>query len=227
MCIRDRSTWGFIYKSTQMASPRVNQVFFAAAFAFIELTIIFLYGFCSLYPSNVTINPTPANPAAGGVFSLMYPFYMDIHVMVFIGFAFLLAYIRSCGWTAVGVNFIAAVITVQVYILFRGFWLASFTGIWTKIPLDFTYILTADYAVMAVIITWGALVGRLGPTQTLLIAILEAFIYSLNERICYDQVSGMDLGGSATVFLFGGTWGLFAGLVNPRQGAKGLSLIHI
>ena len=37
-----------------------------------------------------------------------YPMYMDIHVMVFVGFGFLITFLKHNSWTAVGFTYIIA-----------------------------------------------------------------------------------------------------------------------
>ena len=38
-----------------------------------------------------------------------YPEYQDVHVMIFIGFGFLMVFLKSHSWTSVGFNYIIAV----------------------------------------------------------------------------------------------------------------------
>lgn len=47
-------------------------------------------------------------------FTQLYPFYMDVHVMIFIGFGFLMTFLRKHGYTAVGMTFLLGVASIQV-----------------------------------------------------------------------------------------------------------------
>lgn len=196
----------------------VAQHTFEVVFTIIELVIIFLYGFCFQYPGNIGVI-TVAGSATSAVqitpnFAYIYPYYIDIHVMVFIGFGLLVAYLKNHGWTAIGINFVVAALTLQVYILFRQFWLASFNANWATVNLSFDMLLTAEYCIASVLITWTAVVGRLGAFQLVTISVGQAFLYSLNEIICLTRIKGFDLGGSMTVFAFGGIFALASGLLN-------------
>lgn len=197
---------------------------FEASFAAIETVIVLLYAFCTTFSQNVSI---VANLNAGGTsynmnqtFALTYPLYQDVHVMAFIGFALLVAYLRHSGWTQVGVHFLIAVVTLQVYVLFKIWWQAVFNYTWTKYPLDFSHFLTADYCIGSVAVTWVALSGRLGPCQMLYLSIIQAFLYALNENIAYNQIHAYDIGGSITVWLFGGFFALAAGILNSGDRSK-------
>ena len=37
-----------------------------------------------------------------------YPIFQDVHVMIFIGFGFLMAFLKTHSWTSVGYNFLIA-----------------------------------------------------------------------------------------------------------------------
>jgi ammonium transporter Rh len=47
---------------------------------------------------------------------------MNVHIMIFIGFGFLMAFLRTHSWSAVGLNMIVSAWTMQWAILFGGFW---------------------------------------------------------------------------------------------------------
>lgn len=200
---------------------------FEVSFAAIETIIVLLYGFVTTYSSTISIT---SNMNAAGTsamlnqnFALTYPLYQDVHVMAFIGFALLVAYLRHSGWTQVGVHFLIAVVTLQVYVLFKIWWNAVFNYSWQKYQanqIDYSFFLTADYCVGAVAVSWVALSGRLGPCQMLYVSIIEAFLYALNENIAYNQIHGYDIGGSMTVWTFGGFFALAAGILNQGDKTK-------
>lgn len=65
---------------------------------------------------------TATNLAATLSVQSTYPMYQDINVMVFIGFGFLMTFLKTHSWTAVGFNFIIAIWAIQWTILCQGFW---------------------------------------------------------------------------------------------------------
>jgi len=46
-----------------------------------------------------------------------YPFYQDVHVMIFVGFGYLMVFLRSHGWSSLGFNFFVAAWTLQFTML--------------------------------------------------------------------------------------------------------------
>ncbi|KAK5972072.1 Ammonium transporter Rh type B [Trichostrongylus colubriformis] len=50
-----------------------------------------------------------------------YPMFQDTHVMIFIGFGFLMTFLKRYGYSAVSVNLFIACITIEWSIIVRGF----------------------------------------------------------------------------------------------------------
>jgi hypothetical protein len=44
--------------------------------------------------------------------STYYNFFQDVHVMIFIGFGFLVVFLKSHAWSAVGFNYLAAAVAI-------------------------------------------------------------------------------------------------------------------
>ncbi len=90
-----------------------------------------------------------------------YPMWQDIHVMVFIGFGFLMAFMKTHSWSSIGFNFLIACWSIQCVILFYGFWnQAIFWKTMGKIPIDIKMLIQGDYGCAACLITMGALLGK-------------------------------------------------------------------
>merc|ERR1719320_1091464 len=58
------------------------------------------------------------------------------------------------------------------------------------------------------IISFGGLLGRITPTQLLVMAIIEILFYVLNEQIGVVKSQAVDMGGSMYVHSFGAYFGL-------------------
>jgi ammonium transporter Rh len=52
----------------------------------------------------------------------MYPAYQDVHVMIFIGFGFLMTFIKTGALNALCLNWVISIWAVQWGILSNGFW---------------------------------------------------------------------------------------------------------
>ena len=48
--------------------------------------------------------------------------FQDVHVMIFIGFGFLMTFLRKYGYTSIGINMLIGVIVLQWFPLVQGFW---------------------------------------------------------------------------------------------------------
>jgi len=88
-----------------------------------------------------------------------------------------------------------------------------------KIGINLTTLLLADFASAAVLITFGALLGKVTATQLLMIGFLEIFFFALNENILL-KIGIMDVGGSIIVHVFGAYFGLAASAVLTQKSWK-------
>ena len=153
--------------------------------------------------------------SAAVVAARAYTMFMDVHVMIFVGFGFLMTFLRKYGHSSVGLNFLVAAFVLQWYLLCGGFFEQAFASAeelhgadrFHKIKLSLGSLLLADFAAAAVLITFGALLGKVTPLQLLLVAFVEIVVFSVNENILY-QLGIMDVGGSIVVHLFGAYFGL-------------------
>ena len=97
---------------------------------------------------------------------MRYPFFQDVHVMIFVGFGFLMVFLKNHSWCSIGFNYLIACWAIQICILFTGFWnnitqfYLSSQHQWTKIPLSYDYLLLADFGAGAVLISFGAILGK-------------------------------------------------------------------
>jgi len=109
---------------------------------------------------------------------------------------------------------------IQWHMLVGGFWHQVFAGHgFHKIGINLTTLLLADFASAAVLITFGALLGKVTATQLLMIGFLEIFFFALNENILL-KIGIMDVGGSIIVHVFGAYFGLAASAVLTQKSWK-------
>jgi ammonium transporter Rh len=140
-------------------------------------------------------------------FNRVYACYQDVHVMIFIGFAFLMVFLRKHGYTSVGLTFLIGAFVIQWYQLTLGFWENVFSGSgWNKIPIGIEQLVRGDFCAGSVLITFGVLLGKVNPSQILFISIIETILFSLNESIGL-QIGVDDVGGTMTIHMFGAFFG--------------------
>lgn len=147
-------------------------------------------------------------------FVLRYPLLQDVHVMMFIGFGFLMTFLKHHSWSGVSINFIAAAVSIQFYILFQGFWHAVGSEDWdTPINISTDVFIRADYCAAAILISFGAVIGKINVAQMLVMVFIETFVYALQEMIVFEKIEAIDAGGSITIHTFGAYFGLMFSLI--------------
>ena len=138
-----------------------------------------------------------------------YPMFQDVHVMIFIGFGFLMTFLHKFTFSSVGLNFFLAAVALQWTIFCVSFWHSALgDGFEHKISLTIKSLIAGDFGAGAILISFGALLGKTSPLQMLIIVIIELVFYSLNETIGAVHMQAVDMGGS----MFVHTWGAYFGL---------------
>ncbi|GFR72859.1 ammonium transporter Rh type B-like [Elysia marginata] len=142
-----------------------------------------------------------------------YGMFQDVHVMIFIGFGFLMMFLKRYGFSSVGLNMLIAALAIQWATIIGG--LVHNHG--KSFTVDVTSMLTADFASAAVLITFGALLGKTSPLQMVIITVVEIVVFSVNEYIGVEVFKAVDIGGSMFVHAFGAYFGLAVSRVLYRD----------
>ncbi|XP_017784382.1 PREDICTED: ammonium transporter Rh type A isoform X2 [Nicrophorus vespilloides] len=144
----------------------------------------------------------------------IYPMFQDVHVMIFVGFGFLMTFMKRYGFSAVGFNFLVAALLVQWAILCNGFYHMDENY---KIPISIVSLLKGDVAVATVLISMGAVLGRTSHMQLIFMGLLEIAFFSFNEYIAAKFFIVTDAGDSMFVHAFGAYFGLAVSFVLTRK----------
>ncbi|XP_034001758.1 ammonium transporter Rh type B isoform X1 [Trematomus bernacchii] len=138
-------------------------------------------------------------------FYYRYPSFQDVHVMIFIGFGFLMTFLQRYGFSSVGFNFLIASFALQWATLMQGFFHGMHGG---KIHIGVESMINADFCTGAVLISFGAVLGKTSPIQLLVMAMFEVTLFAVNEFILLSALGAKDAGGSMTIHTFGAYFGL-------------------
>ena len=86
-----------------------------------------------------------------------------------------------------------------------------------------------DFSAAAVLITFGALLGKVSRFQLLIVGIIEIAVFAINEFILVEELKISDAGGSLVIHCFGCYFGLGVSLAlrkcdefvtdNPKEGS--------
>ncbi|TNN01978.1 ammonium transporter Rh type B [Takifugu flavidus] len=138
-------------------------------------------------------------------FYFRYPSFQDVHVMIFVGFGFLMTFLQRYGFGSVGFNFLIAAFSLQWATLMQGFFHGMHGG---KIHIGVESMINADFCTGSVLISFGAVLGKTSPIQLLTMAMFEVTLFAVNEFILLSLLGTKDAGGSMTIHTFGAYFGL-------------------
>ncbi|XP_062972028.1 ammonium transporter Rh type A isoform X1 [Elgaria multicarinata webbii] len=148
--------------------------------------------------------------------SHLYPFFQDVHVMIFVGFGFLMTFLKKYGFSSIGNTFLIAALGLQWGILLQGFWHMTSN----KIHINIKSMINADFSTATVLISFGAVLGKTSPVQMLIMAILEITLFACNEHLVVTILKATDTGASMVIHAFGAYFGLAVARVLYRPSLK-------
>ncbi|XP_005532342.1 PREDICTED: ammonium transporter Rh type B [Pseudopodoces humilis] len=131
--------------------------------------------------------------------------FQDVHIQVLLSFGLLVAFLSRYGPGSAAISILIIAFTIQWALLIQGFFYFFLNG---KIYVGAPSMVSADFCTAAVLISTGAVLGRVNPVQMLLLALLEVTLCTLNEYILLSLMGVSDSGRSLTVHTFGAYFGL-------------------
>lgn len=110
-----------------------------------------------------------------------YTIYQDINSIMLIGFGFSMAFIKNHSWSSITYTFFINAVIVQLYIPLAAFWKKIFEDNWEfKIYIEQKIFTAASYSVASILIGFGAVLGRVGPLELLVMGLVQIIGYTLN-----------------------------------------------
>lgn len=149
----------------------------------------------------------------------VYPLLEDIATMLFVGFAYLMTFAKGYMYSAIGVTLLVATLSLQMHPvanLLARHAVAPFSAdkgegeLSWHASIGVHSLVEADFAAAAVLISFGALLGKTTPQQMILLSIIETFAYAINANVGSRIFRAADVGGSIAIHAFGAYFGLFA-----------------
>merc|ERR1719240_99880 len=136
----------------------------------------------------------------------LYDFYVQVAVMMFVGFGYLMTFLKSYGFSAVGLTMFITCVGGQWALL-----LETLMTTGCPFPTGFEDFLNMNFAVAAVLISFGAVIGKMSPLQLLILTLVEPIFYCLNKVYLLggEHFDGfVDCGGTIIIHVFGAYFGL-------------------
>ncbi|XP_063053429.1 ammonium transporter Rh type C-like 2 isoform X2 [Engraulis encrasicolus] len=158
-------------------------------------------------------------------FYFRYPSFQDVHVMIFVGFGFLMTFLKRYSFSAVGFNFLIAAFGLQWALLMQG-WFHSLDYTDGKIKIGVESLINADFCVAGCLIAYGAVLGKVSPVQLMVLTLFGITLFAIEEFIILDLIHAKDAGGSMVIHTFGGYYGLAISWVLYRPNLEQSKRLH-
>ena len=200
-------------------NQRTLDLLFAILLAISQIIAVVFYGiyFRHVTPKNPAIVTDPTYASSTDV----YTYFQDIHIMIYVGFGFLLTSFHKFRLTSLTMCFWVSAIAVQYYFLFNAMWIAIFKGESVKFNIGGTKLVAGEVSAGAILIALCAIIGKTNNFQFLVITIFGSLIYTLNEEIVIVQLKARDVGGAMIIHAFGAFYGIGISSVMRYANAKG------
>jgi len=136
----------------------------------------------------------------------------DVSIMIFVGFGFLMTFMRRYGYSAVGYTLFFSCLSVLWSIPLQFFFEEQanhgFPSAKNRQHLGVYELLNGLFCAGSVMITFGGILGKVSPLQMLVISILEPAFYWINVYVSLFKLGAHDVGGGYTIHTFGCYFGL-------------------
>ncbi len=178
---------------------------------------IFLFVMLAITTSGGSSVIDASNPMKNGFVG--YSMFSGVEIMMFIGFGYLMTFMKYYGFSAVGFTMIVTALGLQWAILTEAFfdqWRNLSMVPWNYIDVSIYTLMNALFACSAVLITLGALIGAITPLQLIFITFIEIACHSFNFKIILTGLNVSDLGGTFIDHMFGAYFGLAVSYMLPK-----------
>lgn len=185
-----------------MVPKLVRQLTFPVLLFLCQILFTFLLGFHSQYKYTAITNLSIYENPPRGIVEFYYPMFTDIHVMMFVGFGFLMTFLHKYSYSSVGFNFITCAFTLEWGVIICGY-LYDWNYNDQKFIVDVKSIITADFCSASILISMGAVLGKVNAAQLLIMAFIEVPVQAVNKYIGAYLFCASDVGESMYVHTFG------------------------
>ncbi|NWW89287.1 RHD protein, partial [Rhynochetos jubatus] len=149
---------------------------------------------------------------------IFYPVFQDVNHMVIFGFGFFLMFLKRYGFSSVGFNLLIFVLGVQCSMLIDSI---LFYILELKIQECLNSITESAMSMTAVLISTGAVLGKMNPVQLILMTVVEITAFCISRFINKIILKVTDSISMMHVHPFGAYFGLAASLAfsepSPRS----------
>jgi ammonium transporter Rh len=134
-------------------------------------------------------------------------FFTSISFIIFLGFGLFRSHLKKLSFSGFGQTFFIAAYSIEFGIMMLGFWSYYDLGGLKKVHIDIPFLIQGLYAAAAVLVTYGAVLGRVNFPQLFILATVEIAFYSLNHWLGLVHLDIVNPGMSIFVHVFGAICG--------------------
>lgn len=198
-------------------SPPLYWMFFLI-FAIIQIIFIILlsnyYDWDQLNKPRYNDGKNYNNEIANKIIKEKYRIFQEINIMIFLGFSFLRSFLKHHSWTSIALTLMAGVLSFEFGLFMLICWGAIFRKEWSNGLFNFEHLLDANFCSATIVISLGAVLGKLSLAQYFVMILVETIFSTLNYVLLRQTLKIIDIGGALTVHLFGALFGGIFSLVS-------------
>lgn len=144
-----------------------------------------------------------------------YHQFKDVNIMIFIGFGMLYTILKDHQWSSMALVLFLGIISVEFSFFCYYLWYNTFkNGEWeTKIKIDYDILLNIVYNSVTVLISLGAVIGKLSMIQYFTMALFEIFFSSLSYHVCLLRIDAIYNGWNIYIYIFGSIFALVLSII--------------
>ncbi|GAM21914.1 hypothetical protein SAMD00019534_050890, partial [Acytostelium subglobosum LB1] len=178
---------------SRLHSKRTESLLFSIGLFLFQVFMVVLYAVWVRYDNyKQHSDPTEVQDNIDHI----YGYFRDVNIMIFFGFGFLMVFLRRYGYSALGYTFVISAMVAQWSVLLMGFMEAVYHG--GPFPgyfyFDVETLINGLFCAGAVMISYGAILGKVTPLQMLIMGIIEPMFYFLNMYFML-KLNAFDVGG--------------------------------
>jgi len=157
-----------------------------------------------------------------GVHAAEYGYFRDVNLMIFFGFGFLMTFLHRHALSAIGYCLVISALVVEMslcveFLINKGDEVTKIDG---QYPVTIENLMNSLFCAGAVMISFGAVIGKVTPLQLIVMTIIEVFGFWVNVRLVLKEVGAHDVGGGMVIHTFGAYFGLAATWWVTRPAAR-------
>ena len=152
--------------------------------------------------------------------STYYGLFRDINIMAFVGFGMLHTLTQGNTWTSIAFDILSIVLSFQISLFFNLIFENAFKESWNNGVLNFDTFIKAIFNSCAILVSLGAVHGKISHIQYLVLIISETILSSLNLKLCDVKLKIIDTGGGLYIHTFGALFGIAIYIVLFRSKKK-------